>query len=92
MRSVCQQTRMHVCSLQAVAMQGEQRSLLSALEAMESALHNARQACDEQTQLRQRYEVISKGVPPYIYGLPLCPTFSHCACVCVIDCAGMQMV
>lgn len=45
------------CMLQAMAMQGEQRSLLSALEAVESALHNARQACDEQTQLRQRYEV-----------------------------------
>lgn len=42
-------------------MQGEQRSLLSALEAVESALHDARQACDEQSALRQRYEGALEG-------------------------------
>lgn len=42
--------------LQVCLLQGEQRSLLSALEAVESALHDARHDCDEQTTLRQRYE------------------------------------
>lgn len=42
--------------VQAAALQNEQSSLLSALEAVESALHDARQATDEQVALRQRYE------------------------------------
>lgn len=58
-RALCTETVLGVIVVllrQVCVLQGEQRSLLSALEAVESALQDARQSCDEQTTLRQRYE------------------------------------
>jgi chromosome segregation ATPase len=44
-----------------MALQSEQRSLLSALDAVESALLEAREASEQQSALRQRLEAALEG-------------------------------